>query len=211
MIYAGDLTYTTPCRASTRIIAVAGGRILAQAPVSADGRWRVKTDVKADAIIGQQRHTAVAAAALTPQAPMHLTLPELVAFEFETERAATRLPAWLDPIALAGLPSDLNWSFFAQTGGLVDLHVCEFHFTPYKRRVTIPVQRGRYRLSAGTLALRPGSGEPPIQLSGVTLMTSNTHIKSQNGQVVLNVDDACSYRLHFAEAEFSSHTVTLSF
>lgn len=210
MMYSGNLIQTTRCNAPVRVIAAAYGRLLAEAPVSADGHWRLKTDKHADAIIAQQHRSAVSAVYLTPQPQIRIKLPEMVTLEFKTDVAPYNLPGWLDPAALEGFPDNMIGLLFARSGGLIDLHVCEFELTPDQKRVKVPVQRGRYRLSAGTVAIRPGFGDRPLQLAGVTDMNADKLIKRENGVFKLNIVESARFRLHFSEAVLDGDRFTLS-
>jgi len=97
---------------------------------------------------------------------------------------------------LIGFPQDLIWSLFAQPDQVVELHVAEIELPPAGTRATIRVQRGRFRLSGGTIALRPG-GADPVQLASVTDVATGSQIKSESGQVIIDVHGPSRYRLAF--------------
>jgi hypothetical protein len=63
--------------------------------------------------------------------------------------------------------------------------------------VTIPVQRGLFRLSGGTVSLRPSFGANPVQLAGVTHVATGVRIESQAGQAIIDVQGPAWYRLDF--------------
>src|SRR3989442_2986905 len=196
MTNSGIVTHTTVCTAPTRVVALTDHRVLAEVPVGADGRWRLETDAQPIWIVAQCRETAVAAAAAKPAVAAHLELPELVELELEQESTETTLTVWVDPVELIGFPHDLIWSLFAQPDQVVELHVAELELSRGKR-VTIPVQRGRFRLSGGTVALRPSFGADPVQLASVTNVVTRTRIESQAGQAIVDVQGPARYRLDF--------------
>ena len=107
---------------------------------------------------------------------------------------------WVDPIDLAGFPQDLIWSLFAQPDKIVDLHVAELTLAPGGKPVTILLQPGRFRLSGGTIALRPGFGSAPLKLTGVTEVATGARIEGHNGQFIIDIHGPARYRLNFGKA-----------
>jgi hypothetical protein len=198
MTYSGILTHAAECAtAQQRVVALADRRLLAAVPVGADGRWRLETDAQSDWIVAQCRQKAVAAAAAAPADAAQLHLPELVELDLEQDGAEKTMTVWVDPVDLIGFPHDLIWSLFAQPDQVVDLHVAELELPPRGKRVTIPVQRGLFRLSGGTVSLRPSFGANPVQLAGVTHVATGVRIESQAGQAIIDVQGPAWYRLDF--------------
>lgn len=214
MIYQGTLTYKTPCSAAARVAAISGHRVLAETAPGPDGRWTIETEAEADRIIAQCLQTAVAAVDGHPGAPAHLELPEMVdlALDLDTGQAgfAGGVTVWLDPMDLEGFPRNLIGVLFARPGGITALHLGESILFPGSAPAVVSAQRGRYRLSGGTVSLRPGFGAGALQLAGVTEVASGRRIAAQDGVVIIDVTAPGRYRLWFESAVMSSDTIRLS-
>jgi hypothetical protein len=208
MRYGGTVSNITPRTSEQRVIAVADHLVLAAAPVDANGHWTLETDAHATWIIAQSRQLAVAAVAAEPTANMHLKLPELVDIDLEQGGTESGVTLWIDPIELAGFPDHLIWSLFAQPDRVVDLHVAELNLPPGEC-VTIPVQRGRYRLSGGTIAIRPGFGPDALQLKSVTDVATGKLTDGDNGLVVLDIRIPARYLLHFHQVSSTNGAMTI--
>jgi hypothetical protein len=164
--------------------------------VRAGGLWSLETEARPDWIVAQCGEKAVGAAVIAPDEAARLELPELVKLDLEQGSEET-VTAWVDPIELIGFPSDLVWSLFVQADSVVKLHVAELALPPRGRRATVFVQRGRYRLSGGTVSLRPSIGAHPMQLVSVTDVTSGVRIVSREGVAILDVQGPSRYGLDF--------------
>jgi hypothetical protein len=198
MTYSGILTHAAECAtAQKRVVALADRRLVAAVPVGADGRWRLDTDAQLDWIIVQCRQKAVAATAAEPADAAQLHLPELVELELEQSDAEKNMTVWVDPVDLIGFPYDLIWSLFAEPDQVVELHVAELTLPPRGKSVSIPVQRGRFRLSGGTVSLRPSFGADPVQLAGVTDVSTGIRIETKAGQAIIEIHGPARYRLDF--------------
>lgn len=213
MIHQGMLTYKTPCSAAARVAAVSGHRVLAETAPGPDGRWTLETVTEADRIIAQLRQTAVAAVAEDPGAAARIELPELVdlALDLDTGQAglAGGVKVWLDPVELEGFPRNFIGTLFARPGGITAIHLGECTLFPGSGPAVVPVQRGRYRLSGGTVSLRPGFGADALQLAGVTAKGSEKRMTAQDGVVIIDVTAPGSYRLVFERAVMSGNTIRL--
>jgi hypothetical protein len=197
MRYSGILSHAAQSVAApARVVAVVDRRLLAAMPVGPDGRWTLDPVAQPQWIVAQCRRLAVAAVAAPPDAA-HLRFPDLVELELEQDGAEKVLTVWVDPVELVGFPHDLIWSLFAEPDDVVELHVAELQLPPRGKRVTIPVQRGRFRLSGGTVALSPRAGLGAVQLAGVTHIDTGIRIPSQAGQAIIDIHGPARYRLDF--------------
>ena len=194
MIHGGTLNHGP---GQTRVVAIANHRLLAAIMTGANGRWSLDTEVAPEWIVAQRRQTAVAAAAAAPADAAQLHLPELVELELEQAGAVPHMTVWVDPVELAGLPHELIWSLFAEPDQVVALHVAELVLPPRGKSMTIPVQRGRFRLSGGTISLRPSIGADPWRLAGVTNLDTGIRIEGQAGLVIIDIQGPARYRLDF--------------
>lgn len=211
MIYQGTLTYKTPCSAAARVAAVSGHRVLAETAPGPDGRWRLESVAEADRIIAQLGQTAVAAVAGDPGAATRLEMPELVDLSLDTGQAGLTggVTVWIDPVDLEGFPRNLIGALFAQPGGITAIHLSECTLFLGSGPVVVPVQHGRYRLSGGTVSLRPGFDAEALQLAGVMAVGSERRMAAQDGVVIIDVTAPGSYRLLFESAVMSGNTIRL--
>ena len=209
MVYEGQLNESQQCTSGAEIIAVANHQILATTKVNTNGQWTLKTDNQANWIIAQCRQSAIAAVAASPSRSLQLTLPKLELLEFEAVGLEDSVGAWLDPVELDGISHELIESFFIRPNGLLDLHVTEFQFTTAGKTVSVPVQRGTYRISGGTINLHPSTTLHAIQLTGVTDLISGNYFSSDNGQVIITVNAPAKFRLHFEKIVNPSESLTI--
>lgn len=200
MHYSGVLDNATNGQAVTRVVAVAGDRVLAATAVDVDGRWSLNVDSGVNWIVAQQRERAVAAIASVPEKAARLALPALVNVELEQHDIPPGVALWIDPVELPGFPQHLMWSLFVDPGGIVKMHVIELGLEAGAHPAAVRLQPGRYRFSGGRISLRPGPASETIVLAGITNIATGRRIDATNGLVVAEVDGPARYRLHFTTA-----------
>ena len=149
----GEVSGLTAGRDAASVLAVRGQQVVSEAPVGDDGRWTLELDDGADRLVVRFAGSRIGAVAARPADPRPVAPPASARVRLKLAGALPGALLWVDPESLDGFPDELLWTLRAHPGGLVNLHIGEWPAdTP---TLELDLQRGRYRLAGGLIAVRP--------------------------------------------------------
>jgi hypothetical protein len=163
----------------------------------ASGNWHLPADSTVANLVGICTEDGIAA--VSASAPgTTLVLPERLTCEFDFESAAPYSQIWLDPLELDQFPHTLMPALHAGPGGSILLHVASFEATG---ALVLALQRGRYRLSGGRIAIHPAveTGSEGLTI-GEASDVARGPLARHDGDWLLIVDRKARYRIRFEVA-----------
>jgi len=174
-----------PPHSRPRVFAVAEGKVLAEIRTDGEHNYRLELDQAPEAIGVQLDDVGMAALIAAPSAT-DLLVPARVRVSIRVDNSAPNAMFWLDPLALRAFPQEHLWALRKNADGTIRLHVGEWPATA--RQFSIELQPGKYRLTAGLIAIHPG--QPALELVRVTDVRSNQDLPLRAGSVELEIDAA---------------------
>jgi hypothetical protein len=194
MLIKGKLIDYDAADPHDRIVALSDQRaLLAEGSMDTKGNWSLDLLVQPANVVAQFGGSRLGAVQYSIAEAARMSMPSFVSIQFWAIDPFEGATVRLDPIELEGYPQDLNWVLRSHPNQIVDLHVAEM---PCGRDpLALQLQRGTYRLSGGTIAIR--SFEKNLILYSVTNEDTGVITKAINGDVVLDVSGPSRYELSF--------------
>jgi hypothetical protein len=192
----GEVSGLTAGRDAASVLAVRGQQVVSGAPVGDDGRWMLELDDGADRLVVRFTGSRIGAVTVRPSEPRPVAPPASARVLLTLVGALPGAMLWVDPEALDGFPDELLWTLRAHPGDLVDLHVGEW--TADTPTLELDLQRGRYRLAGGLIALRPW--ETRQALAEVVDPAGRVLVAEGSAGVVLSVEGDADYTVRFGGA-----------